>query len=33
VLVSNGEYEGHYIGVKWPHHIFVNSNFTVTGAN
>jgi hypothetical protein len=23
VRLSNGEYEVHYIGVNWPHHIFV----------
>jgi hypothetical protein len=33
VQLSNGEYEVHYIGVNWPHHIFVNQNFTVAGAN
>jgi hypothetical protein len=33
VQLSNGEYEVHYIGVNWPHHIFVNQNFTVVGAN
>ena len=33
VLVSNGEYEVHYIGVNWPHHIFVNQDFKVIGAN
>ena len=33
VLLSNGEYEVHNIGVNWPHHIFVNQNFTVVGAN
>jgi hypothetical protein len=32
VQLSNGEYEVHYIGVNWPHHIFVNQNFTVAGA-
>src|SRR6266478_2757153 len=32
VLLSNGEYEVHYIGVNWPHHIFVNKNFKVVGA-
>jgi hypothetical protein len=32
VQLSNGEYEVHYIGVNWPHHIFVNQNFTVVGA-
>jgi hypothetical protein len=33
VQLSNGEYEVHYIGVNWPHHIFVTSNFKVVGAN
>jgi hypothetical protein len=33
VQLSNGEYEVHYIGVNWPHHIFVNSAFQVVGAN
>jgi hypothetical protein len=33
VLVSNGEYEVHYIGVNWPHHIFVNQDFKVVGAD
>jgi hypothetical protein len=33
VRLSNGEYEVHYIGVNWPHHIFVSSNFKVVGAN
>ena len=33
VQISNGEYEAHYIGVNWPHHIFVNKNFKVVGAN
>jgi hypothetical protein len=33
VQLSNGEYEVHYIGVNWPHHIFVNQDFTVVGAN
>jgi hypothetical protein len=32
VLLSNGEYEVHYIGVNWPHHIFVNQEFKVVGA-
>jgi hypothetical protein len=31
--LSNGEYEVHNIGVNWPHHIFVNQNFKVVGAN
>ena len=33
VQLSNGEYEVHYIGINWPHHIFVNQAFTVVGAN
>jgi membrane-bound inhibitor of C-type lysozyme len=33
VRLSNGEYEVHYIGVNWPHHIFVNKAFKVIGAN
>jgi hypothetical protein len=33
VEVSAGEYEVHYIGVNWPHHIFVNADFTVVGAD
>jgi hypothetical protein len=33
VQLSNGEYEVHYIGVNWPHHIFVNQDFKVVGAN
>jgi hypothetical protein len=33
VLLSNGEYEVHYIGVNWPHHVFVNQDFQVIGAN
>jgi hypothetical protein len=33
VKLSNGEYEVHNIGVNWPHHIFVNQNFKVIGAN
>ena len=32
VKLSNGEYEAHYIGVNWPHHIFVNQDFKVVGA-
>ena len=32
VQLSNGEYEVHYIGVNWPHHVFVNQDFTVVGA-
>jgi hypothetical protein len=33
VKLSNGEYEVHYIGVNWPHHIFVNESFNVVGAD
>jgi hypothetical protein len=33
VRLSNDEYEVHYIGVNWPHHIFVTSAFEVVGAN
>jgi hypothetical protein len=32
VQLSTGEYEAHYIGVNWPHHIFVDQSFTVVGA-
>ena len=33
VQLSDGEYEVHYIGVNWPHHIFVNQDFTAVGAD
>jgi hypothetical protein len=33
VKLSNGEYEVHNIGVNWPHHIFVNAEFKVVGAD
>ncbi len=33
VKLSNREYEVHNIGVNWPHHIFVNQDYTVVGAN
>jgi hypothetical protein len=33
VKLSNDEYGGHNIGVNWPHHIFVNHNFEVIGAD
>jgi hypothetical protein len=33
VKLSSGEYEVHNIGVNWPHHIFVNQNVQVVGAN
>jgi hypothetical protein len=32
VLLSNGDYNVHIIGVNWPHHVFVNKDFTVIGA-
>ena len=32
VLLSNGEYNVHMIAVNWPHHVFVNKNFKVVGA-
>ena len=32
VKLSDGEYEVHYIGVNWPHHVFVNQDFEVVGA-
>ena len=33
VAICNGDYEVHYIGVNWPHHIFVNQDFQIIGAN
>jgi hypothetical protein len=33
VELGNGDYEVHYIGVNWPHHIFVSQSFEVIGAN
>jgi hypothetical protein len=33
VKLANGEYEVHTIGVNWPHHVFVNQDFHVTGAD
>jgi hypothetical protein len=33
VELSNGDYEVHNIGVNWPHHVFVNQDFHVIGAN
>ncbi len=32
VQLSTGEYEVHNIGVNWPHHIFVDQDFKVLGA-
>ena len=33
VALGNGDYEVHTIGVSWPHHVFVNADFQVIGAN
>jgi len=33
VELSNGDYEVHTIGVNWPHHVFVNADFQVIGAD
>ena len=32
VLLSSGDYNVHMIGVNWPHHVFVNQDFQVVGA-
>jgi hypothetical protein len=32
VQLSSGEYEVHNIGVNWPHHVFVNPDSKVVGA-
>ena len=32
VLLSNGKYNVHYIGVNWPHHVFETASFEVVGA-
>jgi hypothetical protein len=32
VLLSNGQYNVHVIAVNWPHHVFVNKEFKVMGA-
>jgi hypothetical protein len=32
VLLSDGSYNVHIIGVNWPHHVFVNANLQVVGA-
>ena len=32
VKLSNGDYEVHNIGVNWPHHVFLNQDFKVVGA-
>ena len=33
VELGNGDYEVHNIGVNWPHHIFLNADFQVVGAD
>jgi hypothetical protein len=33
VALGNGQYEVHCIGINWPHHIFVNQDFKVIGAD
>ncbi len=33
VALGNGQYEVHCIGINWPHHIFVNQDFQVIGAD
>jgi hypothetical protein len=33
VELSDSEYEVHNVGVSWPHHIFVNHDFKVVGAD
>jgi hypothetical protein len=33
VELSNGDYEVHNIGVNWPHHVFLNHDFIVIGAD
>jgi hypothetical protein len=30
--LSSGDYNVHFIGVNWPHHVFLNSGFQVIGA-
>jgi hypothetical protein len=30
---SGGDYEVHCISVNWPHHIFVDQDFEVVGAD
>ena len=32
VLLNDGDYNVHYIGVNWPHHVFLNQDFQVIGA-
>jgi hypothetical protein len=30
--LSDGSYAVHMIMIRWPHHVFINKNFEVTGA-
>jgi hypothetical protein len=30
--LSNGSYAVHMIKISWPHHVFVSTNFQITGA-
>jgi hypothetical protein len=32
VRLGNGDYNVHYIGVNWPHHVFLNQDLKVIGA-
>jgi membrane-bound inhibitor of C-type lysozyme len=32
VKLSDGDYNVHYIGVNWPHHVFLNQDFKAIGA-
>jgi hypothetical protein len=32
VQLSNGDYNVHILGVNWPHHVFVDKDFQVIGA-
>ena len=32
VRLGNGDYNVHYIGVNWPHHVFLSQDFQVIGA-
>jgi hypothetical protein len=32
VVLSDGDFNVHFIGVNWPHHVFLNSSFKVVGA-
>jgi hypothetical protein len=32
VVLSDGDYNVHFIGVNWPHHVFLSSSFKIIGA-